>query len=128
MPPADPLKDLLELVRTAARDGVAEALQTQGPAAPKTVAPLIDKKTLAHALSVSLATIDRLCRDERIPFVQVGDVRRFDLEAVRGKLPASAPGPLKVERPAPPAQSATARAEEAPIPGVRLLSRKSGSR
>jgi excisionase family DNA binding protein len=128
MPPADPLKDLLELVRTAARDGVVEGLQAHAPAAPKAVTPLIDKKTVAHALSVSIATIDRLCRDERIPFVQVGDVRRFDLEAVREALWASAPGPVKVERPAPPAQSATARAEEAPIPGVRLLSRNGGSR
>lgn len=128
MPPADPLNDLLELVRTAARDGVVEALQTQGPAAPKAVTPLIDKKTLAHALSVSIASIDRLCRDDRIPYVVVGDVRRFDLEAVREALRASAPGPVKVERPAPTAPGATPRADEAPIPGVRLLSRNSGAR
>jgi len=83
MPPADPLKDLLELVRTAARDGVVEGLQTQVPAAPKPVTPLVDKKTLAHALAVSTAKVDRLVKKGEIAYVMVGEVRRFDLEAVR---------------------------------------------
>jgi len=88
MPAADPLKDLLDLVRTAARDGVAQALQTQATAGPNPIAPLLDKRALAHALGVSTATVDRLCRQQRIPFVTVGEVRRFDLEAVRAALVA----------------------------------------
>jgi hypothetical protein len=124
MPPADPLKYLLELVRSAAREGVVEALQTQAPVAPKTVIPLINKKDLAHALSVSIASVDRLSRDGRIPWVPVGDVRRFDLEAVRQALRAQAPGPVKAEDPPPP--SPASQFDEAPIPGVRLLSRNGG--
>jgi hypothetical protein len=44
-------------VRSAARDGVVEALQTQTSAAPKllTPPPLLDKRALAHALGVSTA-------------------------------------------------------------------------
>jgi excisionase family DNA binding protein len=127
MPPANPLNDLLELVRSAAREGVVEALRAQGPVAPKAVTPLVDKRMLAHALGVSIPSIDRLCRSQRIPYVLVGELRRFDLEAVREALRASAPGPLKVEHsPAPPA--AAPCSEEVPIPGVRLLSRHGGSR
>jgi hypothetical protein len=94
------------------------------------VTPLVDKRMLAHALGVSIPSIDRLCRSQRIPYVLVGEVRRFDLEAVREALRASAPGPVKAERPSPPAPApAPARcSEEAPIPGVRLLSRQGGSR
>jgi hypothetical protein len=122
MPLADPLKDLLELVRTAARDGVVEALQTRVASGPKPIAPLLDKRSLANALSVSIASIDRLCRDQRIPYVLVGDVRRFDLEAVCEALRTHAPGPVKAD--APPAPSPPAmRLEDAPVPGVRLLSR-----
>lgn len=52
-------------------------------------APLVDKRELARALAVSVATVDRLCRadsDAPIPFVIVGDSRRFDLAAVRAAL------------------------------------------
>jgi hypothetical protein len=128
MPPADPLNDLLQLVRSAAREGVVEALQAQVPVAPRAVAPLVDKRMLAHALGVSIPSVDRLCRSQRIPYVLVGEVRRFDLEAVREALRASAPGPVKVERPSPPAPACAPCSEELPIPGVRLLSRHGGSR
>jgi hypothetical protein len=86
MPPADPLEDILELGRTAARNGVAEARQTQPTTRPNPIAPLLDKR--AHALGVSTATDARLCRQRRIPFVPVGEVRRFDLDAVRAALVA----------------------------------------
>ena len=88
MPSADPLKDLLELVRSAAREGVVEALQTQTSTAPKPLTPLLDKRALAHALSVSTAKIDRLVRSGEIQYVLVGEVRRFDLNAVRAALEA----------------------------------------
>jgi len=128
MPPADPLNDLLELVRSAAREGVVEGLRAQGPVAPRAVTPLVDKRMLAHALGVSIPSIDRLCRSQRIPYVLVGEVRRFDLEAVREALRASAPGPVNAERPSPPAPAPAPCSEEVPIPGVRLLSRHAGSR
>jgi hypothetical protein len=129
MPAVNPLQDLLELVRSAAREGAVEALQTQAAAATKPMNPLIDKRTLAQALGVSMASIDRLCRDERIPFVLVGEVRRFDLEAVRQALPARAPGPVQSEpaRP-PPAAAPISPSLEIPIAGVKLLSRGGRSR
>ncbi len=84
MTAADPLNALLELVRAAAREGTTEALMLR-PGALSTAPPLplLDKRALAHALGVSTASVDRLCRQGRIPFVLVGEVRRFDLEAVR---------------------------------------------
>jgi hypothetical protein len=85
MPP-DPMAAFLELVRTAAREGTTEALVACQAALPAPSAPLLDKRALAHALCVSTASIDRLCRQKRIPFVVVGEVRRFDLEAVRAAL------------------------------------------
>jgi excisionase family DNA binding protein len=88
MAPPDPLKDLLELVRSAARDGVVDALQTQTPVASKAVTPLVDKRALAHALGVSTAKIDRLVKKKEIEYVLVGEVRRFDLDAVRVALEA----------------------------------------
>jgi hypothetical protein len=117
MPP-DPLKALLELVRAAARDGTTEALLTHDPAPSKSAPPLLDKRALAHALGVSTATVDRLCRHGRVPYVHVGDVRRFDLDAVRSALRVHGPGPIKEQtlarQPGP---------DAAPARDVRLLSR-----
>ena len=87
----DPVTSLLDLVRTAAREGATQALASPGGDAGTTTAPLVDKRTLAHALGVSTASVDRLCREGRIPFVLVGEVRRFDLDAVRAALEARAP-------------------------------------
>jgi len=120
MPSADPLKDLLELVRSAARDGVVEALQTKAPAPPNSVTPppLLDKRALAHAMGVSTAKIDRLVRSGEIQYVLVGEVRRFDLEAVRAALEARRQERDRARRSAP---------DLARVPGlpsdVRLLSR-----
>jgi excisionase family DNA binding protein len=122
MPAVDPLNALLELVRAAARDGTTDALALRRdphPTAPPS--PLLDKRALAHALGVSTATVDRLCRQGRIPFVLVGEVRRFDLEAVRSALAAHWEQAKKPIRPGP------GRTEgSSPIPGVRLLSRGRG--
>jgi hypothetical protein len=67
--PANPLKALLELVRAAACEGTAEALLTRDPAPSKPAPPLLDKGALAHPLGVSTATVDRLCREGRVPYV-----------------------------------------------------------
>jgi hypothetical protein len=50
MAAADPLKDLLELVRTAAREGVVEGLRMERAAEVEPIAPLLDKRAIAQAL------------------------------------------------------------------------------
>jgi hypothetical protein len=121
MTAADPLNALLELVRAAAREGTTEALMLR-PEAPSTAPPLplLDKRALAHALGVSTASVDRLCRQGRIPFVLVGEVRRFDLEAVRIALRAHHENATQAARGGPDLTRASP-----PMPGVRLLSRRS---
>jgi excisionase family DNA binding protein len=117
-PTSDPLAALLELVRAAAREGTIQALAARGPATATVPPPLLDKKGLAHALGVSTATVDRLCRERRIPYVHVGDVRRFDLDAVRAALGS----PHQNREPAP--SSASDPAGRSAVPGdIRLLSR-----
>jgi excisionase family DNA binding protein len=113
---SDPLAALLELIREAAREGAALALNAHAPSEPtEPRAPtLLDKRALAHALGVSTATVDRLCRTNRIPFVRVGDARRFDFVAVRAALDASsAPWPTARLGPTPPL----------PMSAVKLLTR-----
>ena len=82
--------------------------QPERPAATAP-APLLSKQQIAAALGISPAGVDRLVRDGKIPHVRVGDVRRFDLAAVRAALEASAP-----------ATTTTTTRDGAP---VRLLSR-----
>ena len=43
---------------------------------------LVDPFELAKSLGVSLATVNRLCRDRKIPVIRVGNRRRFRLGAV----------------------------------------------
>ncbi len=82
------------------------------------VPALLDKQALAHALDKSTASIDRLVRDGAIPFVRVGDVRRFDLAAVLAALQVV---PATTEKPQP------ARTRSSPpttgLAGVHLLTR-----
>ena len=88
------LDDPVELAARAL-EVQAEALRAQACALramrsasgeKSTSGPLVDKSTLAKALDASIPTIDRLCRASVIPFVYVGDVRRFDVAAVRAAL------------------------------------------
>jgi excisionase family DNA binding protein len=113
-PRIDPLSSLLELVRAAAREGAEQALAAQRPTTPPTSGSLVDKRGLAHALGVSPATIDRLCRDGRIPFTRVGDVRRFDPVAVLAALEQGVEAS---------ATSAGSASRQVRVAGVRLLSR-----
>jgi len=113
--PPDPLSSLLDLVRAAAREGVEQAIAAQETVAPTISGSLVDKRGLAHVLGVSPATIDRLCRAGRIPFVRVGEVRRFDPVTVRQSLEKYANEPS-----ATPSGSTPGRVR---VPGVRLLSR-----
>jgi hypothetical protein len=114
---------------------VAELLDAlfPDPAAPSPQASpspsppqLIDKRELARALAVSVATIDRLDREGQ-PHVRIGDAKRYDLAAVllwhrerSAEAPPSALGPPGSPR------------SHAPVAlsGVRLLSvrRRGGGR
>jgi hypothetical protein len=67
---ADPLAAaLIELVREAAREGAERALAARRATEPPLPIALLDKRELAHALRVSVAKVDRLSRDGRIPFL-----------------------------------------------------------
>jgi hypothetical protein len=94
MPPTELLSALLDLVRAAAREDSAQALDHLDATATRSASPLVDKRALADALGVSTATVDWLCRQGRIPgripCVHVGDVRPFNVETVRAALRAAA--------------------------------------
>ncbi len=66
---------------------IARRLQASQTAAKDRPGPLLSKQDLAVALGVSVPKIDRLAREGRIPYVLVGDTRRFDLDEVRAALP-----------------------------------------
>ena len=80
----------------------------------------MDKRELARLLGVSGATVDRLVRANRIPFVPVGDVKRFDIAAVRAALETRDAEPSS-DRPALPTSTAD-------VGGVRRLSRPRAGR
>lgn len=67
---------------------VAEELARTSGQRVADAAPLVCKQELARVLSVSTPTVDRLTRDGVIPFVRVGDSRRYDVAAVRAALEA----------------------------------------
>ncbi len=72
---------LQDLVRAAVVDALGEL---EGLAANRPPA-LLNRAGLARELGCSLASVDRMAR-QGLPFVRVGSVRRFDLQAVRGWL------------------------------------------
>lgn len=63
---------LSELVRSAALDAVAEL--SPGSAPPSEI---MTRAEAAAFLRCSLATLDRLCREEALPHHRLGDCRRF---------------------------------------------------
>jgi excisionase family DNA binding protein len=85
------LLPLLDALADALADRVAERLNDvpRKTAAPR--GPLVSKQGLATALGVSTATVDRMAKDGAIPYVLVGEVRRFDLDEVRAALVARTP-------------------------------------
>jgi excisionase family DNA binding protein len=108
------LETLVEMVA----DRVAEKLRPMlaAPALSAAPAALASKSEVASALRVSPASIDRLVRAGRIPFVRVGDVRRFDLESVRAALAEQRSAAAAKPQP------------QGPLSGVRLLSGARGKR
>ncbi len=106
-------------VQADAIEAQARMLEADAGVAPRAAepAPLLSKQQLAAALGVSTATVDRLCREQSIPFLTVGDARRFELVSVRQALEARAAD----EPPAP-----YERAPGASPSGIRMLSRRKG--
>lgn len=66
--------ELAAVVRAAVADALAEH-------EPSTAPSLLDREACARMLGVSLGTLDRL-RREGLPRVPVGDVDRFEADAV----------------------------------------------
>lgn len=89
--------ELGRALRTLA-DGLlqlAEALEdpelvpeTRAPVSPVDEDVLLDRRGAAALLSLSVASVDRLCRRTKdpLPFVRIGDVRRFRRGEIRGWL------------------------------------------
>jgi len=98
-------------LRALVRDEVRAALTSVAPASA-TPSPLVDKKECARALGISTTSLDRMTAAGKVPFLRVGDVRRYDFAAVRAALETPAATPT---RPAPRER----------VAGVRLLSRRS---
>lgn len=113
----DPFALFLASLRVVVREAVVEALAS-ADVARSHVRPtrLLTKQETADALGISSAQLDRLCRAGRVPFIHVGDVRRFDLAAVLEALKDSTPG-----RPA--STDVRARPTARTVAPVRLLSR-----
>jgi hypothetical protein len=114
-------------------DILYEPVEETAPAVTTSTAtpqPLVDKRELARMLSVSPATVDRLVR-AGLPFVPVGDVRRFDVTACRawleeqGERRAEAGAPASRPRVTSASTTETGSGEHG---GVRLLSRRGAGR
>jgi hypothetical protein len=115
-PPGDHRARILALVEELL-DALLPAPAEPAPPSPALSSPpppLVDKRELARALAVSVATIDRLDREGQ-PHVRIGDAKRYDVAAV-----------LAWHR----ERSARADAPEAgpiALSGVKLLSRRRAS-
>jgi hypothetical protein len=68
-----------EELATLVRNAVADALAEHEPTSDRPA--LLDRVALARALGVSASTVDRL-RSEGCPSIRIGDVPRFELDAV----------------------------------------------
>jgi excisionase family DNA binding protein len=98
----------------AQADAFEAARATSTPSAPSSPAPLLTPHECAAALGVSIATLNRRVNEGAIPYVQIGDARRYDLERVHAAL-AAAPRVPQL----PPVASAP---EPQPARGVRRVS------
>jgi excisionase family DNA binding protein len=106
------------MLAQAARLRAAQARKPETPPTPRT-STLVDTRDCAHGLGVSTATINRLVNAGRIPFLIVGESRRFEMSAVLAALEQHGATENLVAR-------ATNKNREV-IPGVRLLSRRKGA-
>lgn len=86
-PPVDPITAMIRAAIRAELEPLLTALSKQ-QAQPD----YLDRRACAQRLGISLATLDRLCRDGTIPFVVVGDSRRFRSSDVDVRLSVLAAG------------------------------------
>jgi excisionase family DNA binding protein len=103
------------MLAQAARLRAAQPRQTAAP--PSTKPPLVDTRDCAHSLGVSTATVNRMVQAGRIPFITVGESRRFEMGPVLAALEHH--GATRNVR------EATSK-NRVVLPGVRLLSRRKG--
>jgi hypothetical protein len=82
--PARADQGVLAVLLDELADRIAARLQPQSvpPPTSTTTAALVTKQHLATLLGCSTATVDRLVREDRIPYFVVGDARRFDFVEV----------------------------------------------
>lgn len=116
-PPLPSGLDLRAIVVLLARELaplVAEELARVAPPMAPSPSPMVAKQEAARHFNVSTATLDRLCRTGEIPYVTIGDSRRFDLAAVRAALEARAGAEPKAPPVSSPPETST---------GVRRVSR-----
>ncbi len=118
---ADALVIQAEILRAQAAALEAPVALSQ-PDRSAALSRIVNKDEMARELSVSRGQVDRLVRAGKIPCVIVGDVRRFDVAAVRAALEVHVPVPEAAPL------ALLAPADPAPAPsGVRLLSRPRAS-
>lgn len=72
-----------EQVRELIVDALAELIDGQPQRAANDGDGFTDRAGAAKFLKVSLSQLDKLCRDQGLPFHVVGDVRRFDRDELR---------------------------------------------
>jgi excisionase family DNA binding protein len=76
--PGDALLGVLgalgEVVAKRVVDGLAEQLAERTTEPPPEV---LDRQQAAHFLGLSVATLDRLIREEKLPFHRAGEHKRF---------------------------------------------------
>ena len=77
--------DALEAQAKTLRALVA-ALRSSEEAPSASARRLVSRAELLEHLSISSPTLRKLESSGALPFVQVGDLRRYDLESVRGAL------------------------------------------
>jgi hypothetical protein len=118
LPPGVDLRALLVLCAHEIALLVAAELAPTAPSAAPTFDPLVKREELARLLATSPATIDRLVRSG-MPFVPLGDVRRFDAVACRAWLESRGQQPARET-----VKSAITTAEQNTPTGVRCLSRR----
>lgn len=73
-----------EAFEAALAEGATAMSATAAP--PDPIEPLLEAEQLAKALNLPATAIERLAREERIPFIECGRWRRFRRSAVEAAL------------------------------------------
>lgn len=94
--PASPWEALADDIAARVEARLAPMLTGGAPAVPE---PLVSKQVLAARFTISTAKVDRMTREGTIPFVVVGESRRYDVADVRAALEARQAASLKVPEP-----------------------------